>query len=106
MNRSLPANPVSTPRILLVDDNQDGLIVRRSLLEEIGCCVEAAGNPEETLALLRNGHYDIVVTDYRRPGVDGVALIQAIRNSGYDVRVILLSGLVEPLGLTEKGTGA
>ena len=29
--------PSSTPNILLVDDNRDGLLVRRSLLEEIGC---------------------------------------------------------------------
>ena len=41
----------STPNILLVDDNRDGLLVRRSLLEEIGCCVQIAANGEDGLKL-------------------------------------------------------
>ena len=44
----------STPNILLVDDNRDGLLVRRSLLEEIGYCVQIAANGEEGLKLFRS----------------------------------------------------
>jgi CheY-like chemotaxis protein len=96
----------STPNILLVDDNRDGLLVRRSLLEEIGCCVQIAVNGEEGLKLFQAGKFDVVVTDYRMPRMDGGELIQRIRALDPNARIILLSGFVEPLGLTEQNTGA
>jgi CheY-like chemotaxis protein len=96
----------STPNILLVDDNRDGLLVRRSLLEEIGCCVQIAVDGEEGLKLFQAGKFDVVVTDYRMPRMDGRELIQRIRALDPNARIILLSGFVEPLGLTEQNTGA
>jgi CheY-like chemotaxis protein len=96
----------STPSILLVDDNRDGLLVRRSLLEEIGCCVQIAVNGEEGLELFKTAKFDVVVTDYRMPGMNGGELIQRIRLLDPHARIILLSGFVEPLGLTEQITGA
>jgi len=96
----------STPYILLVDDNRDGLLVRRSLLEEVGCRVKMAANGEEGLKLFEAEKFDVVVTDYRMPRMDGAELIQHIRKLDPNARVILLSGFVEPLGLTEQNTGA
>jgi CheY-like chemotaxis protein len=96
----------STPNILLVDDNRDGLLVRRSLLEEIGCCVSIALNGEEGLKLFQADKFDVVVTDYRMPRMNGGELIQRIRALEPGARIILLSGFVEPLGLTEQNTGA
>jgi CheY-like chemotaxis protein len=101
---NIPAH--STPNILLVDDNRDGLLVRRCLLEEIGCCVQIALNGEEGLKLFQAGKFDVVVTDYRMPRMDGGELIQRIRALDPNARIILLSGFVEPLGLTEQNTGA
>jgi CheY-like chemotaxis protein len=96
----------STPNILLVDDNRDGLLVRRALLEEIGCCVQIAVNGEEGLKLFQAGKFDVVVTDYRMPRMDGGELIQRIRALDPKARIILLSGFAEQLGLTEQNTGA
>jgi CheY-like chemotaxis protein len=96
----------STPHILLVDDNHDGLLVRRSLLEEVGCRVKIAINGEDGLKLFEAEKFDVVVTDYRMPRMDGAELIQRIRRLDPNARVILLSGFVEPLGLTEQNTGA
>jgi CheY-like chemotaxis protein len=96
----------STPSILLVDDNHDGLLVRRCLLEEIGCCVQTALNGEEGLRLFKDAKFDVVVTDYRMPRMNGAELIQRIRLLDPNARIILLSGFVEPLGLTEQNTGA
>ena|ERR1051326_2720439 len=94
------------PKILLVDDNRDGLLVRCSLLEEVGFHVQRASNGEEGLKLFDSQKFDVVVTDYRMPRMNGVELIERIRVLDPDVRVILLSGFVEPLGLTEENTGA
>jgi CheY-like chemotaxis protein len=102
MTIAIPA----VPNILLVDDNRDGLLVRRSLLEEIGCCVQIAVNGEEGLKLFETSKFDVVVTDYRMPRMDGGELIRRIRVLDPAARIILLSGFVEPLGLTEQNTGA
>ncbi len=93
-------------RILLVDDNRDGLVVRRSLLEELGFKVEIAINGEEALKLFLSATFDVVVTDYRMPRMNGVELIVQIRERDPNARIILLSGFVEPLGLSEQNTGA
>ena len=97
---------LANPHILLVDDNRDGLLVRRCLLEELGYRVETATNGEEGLRLFESSPFDVVVTDYRMPRMDGGELIQRIRKLNPHTRIILLSGFVDPLGLTEQATGA
>ena len=97
---------ISTPRILLVDDSKDGLLVRKSLLEEMGYVVQIANNGEEGLKLFQQSAYDVVVTDYRMPRMNGVELIQKIRAINPNARIILLSKVVEPLGLSQESTGA
>ena len=69
-------------------------------------CVQIAANGEEGLKLFEAAKFDVVVTDYRMPRMNGVELIQRIRMVDPDARIILLSGFVEPLGLTEENTGA
>ena len=96
----------ATPNVLLVDDSADGLLVRRSLLEEAGCCVQIAIDGEQGLKLFEGFRFDVVVTDYRTPRMNGVELIGKLRKLDPDARVILLSGFVDPLGLTEQNTGA
>ncbi|MGB7760191.1 MAG: response regulator [Bryobacteraceae bacterium] len=98
--------PASPSRILLVDDNPDGLLVRRQLLEELGLEVETALNGEEGLRRFEGGRFDVVVTDYRMPRMDGIEMIRRIRAQDSTARIILLSGFVEPLGLNERNTGA
>jgi CheY-like chemotaxis protein len=98
--------PLLNPNILLVDDNSDGLLVRSSLLEELGYRVHSANNGEEGLKIFEAGSFDVVVTDYRMPRMNGVELIGRIRKLNPNARIILLSGFVEPLGLTEENTGA
>jgi CheY-like chemotaxis protein len=98
--------PAAEANVLLVDDNRDGLLVRRALLEEQGFQVELARNGEEGLKLFESFSFDVVVTDYRMPVMSGTELIGHLRKRNPQVRVVLLSSLVEPLGLTEENTGA
>jgi CheY-like chemotaxis protein len=98
--------PAPTPHILIVDDNRDGLVVRRSLLEEVGYEVKIAISGDEGLKLFESHRFDVVVTDYKMPRMDGIELIRCLRALNANVRVVLLSGFVDPLGLTEDSTGA
>lgn len=102
----MKTSPVLNPTILLVDDNRDGLLVRSSLLEELGYTVQTAKNGEEGLKLFESCNFDVVVTDFKMPRLNGVELIERIRKINPTARIILLSGFVEPLGLTEENTGA
>ncbi|HTT65719.1 MAG TPA: response regulator [Bryobacteraceae bacterium] len=105
--RNFPATPpAKTPEILLVDDNRQGLIARRSLLQELGYNISTATGGDEALELLAKQNFDVVVTDFKMPRMNGVELIRRIRSTQAGARIILLSGFVEPLGLTEQSTGA
>lgn len=105
--RHAPAPPpAKTPEILLVDDNRQGLIARKSLLRELGYNISTAMSGDEALALVSKQNFDVVVTDFKMPLMDGVELIKRIRGAQTGARIILLSGFVEPLGLTEQSTGA
>lgn len=67
-------------RILAVDD--DGL-VRRSLellLSEAGYEPVVVGSGQEALAILGQKHFDLLITDIRMPGMDGLQVIQAVRD--------------------------
>jgi CheY-like chemotaxis protein len=96
----------TSSRILLVDDSKDGLLVRRTLLEEVGYTVQIATNGEEGLKLFNSETFDLVVTDYHMPQMDGLELLLRIRSLNPAMRVILVSTAVEPLGLNESNTGA
>ena len=102
----MKAAQLSNAKILLVDDNRDGLVVRRSLLEELGYRVEISANAEDALKLLAATSFDVVVTDYKMPRMNGDELIARIRKVDPNARVILLSGFVDPMSLTEENTGA
>ena len=96
----------SPARILLVDDNPHGLMARRMILQESGYGVETARSGEEAWEIFQKNHFDVVVTDYRMGKMDGVELIRLIRASESPARIIMLSGFVACLGMTEENTGA
>ncbi len=93
-------------RILLVDDNSLGLAARRSVLEELGHQVLTSGTAAEALELCGNHDFDVVVTDYKMPKMNGVELIGRLRKLHPATSVILISGFTDTLGLDEAGTGA
>lgn len=92
--------------ILLVDDNKSGLAARRVVLEEIGYRTVGVSNPREAMQLLQEQSFDLVVTDYKMPEIRGDQFIQLLRADWPNLPVVLISGFVDALGLTEKSTGA
>jgi ATP-dependent Lon protease len=99
-------NSPAPAHILLVDDNRLGLTARKSVLEELGHSITTAQHGQEALELFSSGAFDLVITDYRMPKMDGFELIKSIRALAPAARIILISGYAEALGMTEASTGA
>lgn len=101
--RSLPP---SHARILLVDDNANGLAARRSVLEELGHRIITVTSGGDALDQFSTHKFDLVVTDYKMPKMDGLELISRLRKQSPDLPIVLISGYVDSLGLNETSTGA
>jgi len=106
MKSAASSGAVLPARILLVDDNQSGLSARKSVLEELGHRVATATSAHEALECFSEEQFDLVVTDYKMPRMNGAELIERIRKIKPGLPVILLSGFAEPLGLNETNTNA
>lgn len=78
-------------RILIVDDEAAIRISLAEALENDGYSVETAETGEEALARLHGDPYDLAVTDLKLPGVSGLDLLKALRNSGQDTPVIMMT---------------
>jgi CheY-like chemotaxis protein len=93
-------------RILLVDDNAMGLSARRHVLTELGHKVVTCGTPHDALELCGKQRFDVVVTDYKMPKMDGLEFIGRLKKQQSGAAVILISGFTDTLGLNETNTGA
>ena len=83
----------SQKRILLVDDDPLTLVFLERMLIAEGDgwrAVKALGGPQ-ALAELEDQCIDLIVTDYRMPGMTGLELVQAVRRRLPDTPVILIT---------------
>jgi len=91
-----PVTVASAPtawRILLVDDEPTQRLIMARLLKRAGYEVETAGNGREALAKVEAGDFQLMITDWEMPEMDGIALCSAVRslqNKAY-VYIILLT---------------
>lgn len=79
-------------RLLVVDDDPEirALLSRR--LRRSGYLVEEASDGKEALALVEQAMPDVVVTDMTMPNLDGLGLLQALREIDRELPVIVLTG--------------
>lgn len=80
-------------RILAVDDDEKVLFVVNGSLMKLGADYEVvtARDGQEALEKFRAAPFDLIITDLRMPGMDGVALTEAIRGVAPETRVIWMT---------------
>jgi two-component system response regulator HydG len=79
-------------RVLIVDDDVDGVAMLRGALRRRGYEVEAVGSGTEALAWLVDGQVDLVLAHLRMAGMSGVALCAALRERRPDLLTIVVTG--------------
>lgn len=80
--------------ILIVDDEPIVKIALRSILpwEEYGFFIcGTAGNGLEALSLVEKQHPDVIITDLKMPGMDGLELIRTLKEKNYPGEILVLS---------------
>lgn len=89
----MSAKPEATLKILLVDDE---MLVRSGtamMLDELGHDVTEAASGQQALRILADHvHFDLIITDYRMPDMDGMELISQAKSVASGIKAVLMTG--------------
>lgn len=85
-------NGENTAYVLVVDDEGANRYSVSKTLQRVGYVVNEAGSGEEALEHINSQEFDVVLTDIRMPGIDGVELLRRIKEESPDAIVILMTG--------------
>ena len=97
---------MTTARILIVDDDPDLLRLLTFRLEGAGYAVDSADSAERALARLSVAIPQVVITDLRMSGMDGMALFENIHKSNQALPVIILTAhgsIPDAVAATQRG---
>lgn len=86
-------------KVLVVDDESTGRSILTKIIQqaEKDVSVEAFDDPLEALKWLDTNHPDLIITDYRMPGINGVELIKKIRSKDncHDIPIMMITVVSE-----------
>ena len=82
---------MSTPRILIVEDDKDGCRSVTEAVEDAGFTAVAVSNGEAAVAEFRKQSFDVVLTDLMLPGMDGMAVLTQVRRINSRVPVLIMT---------------
>ncbi|OBZ93885.1 Fis family transcriptional regulator [Pararhizobium polonicum] len=83
---------MSDARVLLVDDEEEMRRSTAQALELFGLAVDTFSSAENILELIGYSFSGVVISDIRMPGMDGMTLLQRIREVDAEIPVILVTG--------------
>jgi two-component system response regulator TctD len=84
----------SSFKVLVVDDDPSVLATYRRLLRRAGYDPVTENDPRNVLAESCDCHVDLLLLDYKMPGMDGLSLLAELRRRACRARCILLSAFL------------
>jgi DNA-binding NtrC family response regulator len=82
----------SAPHLLIVDDDATLRLLLQAHFTSRGISCETAAGGEEALRIIDQRLVHVLVTDLEMPGMDGIALLRAVRERGLATRCVVLTG--------------
>ena len=79
-------------RMLVIDDEKDILEACQMIFEEEGFEVTVTNDPREGIRLAKESSFDVVLSDWQMPGLDGMQVIEAIDQHSPQTAVVMMSG--------------
>ena len=80
------------PKILVVDDERNVLITVQAILQHEGYDVDAVGDGASAVKAIHDRHYDLVLTDLKMPGLDGLAVLREVQQRSPDTVTVMMTG--------------
>jgi CheY-like chemotaxis protein len=88
-------------RILIVDDAGPVVVLCVNVLQALGYAVKGANRGETAVELLRKERFDLMVLDYKMPGMTGFDVYHQAKALYPDLAVVLVTGHGSPEVVTE-----
>ncbi len=82
---------MANPRIMIIDDEKIVGDMAKMSLEAEGYAVETFLNAEPALERLKKEKFDVVVTDYKMKGIDGMEVLRTVRSLYPGTQVIMIT---------------
>ncbi|HEU5450491.1 MAG TPA: hybrid sensor histidine kinase/response regulator [Terriglobales bacterium] len=80
------------PKILVVDDERNVLLTVQAILQQEGYDVDAVGDGASAVRAIHDRHYDLVLTDLKMPGLDGLAVLREVQQRSPDTVTVMMTG--------------
>lgn len=89
-------------KILIIDDEPDMLkLLSMILREKTAYEITTTNNPVEAVELVKKGGFDLVISDLKMPGIDGMEIIDAVKSVDVDTPVIIITAFASVESATE-----
>jgi CheY-like chemotaxis protein len=103
------ANTSSRPRVLIADDNPQGVELLEAYLSASDYEIETASDGDETLRKVKQWHPDLILLDIMMPKISGFEVCKRLRAdpAGRDIGVLMITALDQPSDIeraVEAGT--
>ncbi|MBN2280173.1 MAG: sigma-54-dependent Fis family transcriptional regulator [Candidatus Marinimicrobia bacterium] len=77
--------------VLLIDDNESQLEVLAGFIQKLGFRVATANSGESGTCYLQNNYIDLVITDFKMPGINGIQVLEQVKAINPDIEVMLIT---------------
>lgn len=94
-NKDKELGPKSSPRILIIDDDEGMSYTLARMVEEAGYKADTAFRLNDGLKMVESGNYDVVFLDVRLPDGNGIDIIPTIKSINHPPEIIIITAYGE-----------